>query len=190
VNVVVGDVSGKGIPAAILSSMLDGLCYGLGAQGGVEFDLGKVAGDVNRYLVGKSGFERFVSVFFGTLGTDGRLLYVNAGHNPPLRVTASGKVDLLRTGGMIMGMFEEAEFQTGELRVEPGDMLVLYSDGLTDSRSKAGERFGLDRLKEAAIRERRRGARGAHDAILAAVQAFTGGAPLVDDLTLLMLRKK
>ncbi len=188
VNLVVGDVSGKGIPAAIFSSMLDGLCYGIGAQAGGAADLGKAAGELNRYLVSKSGLEKFVSVVFGTLWADGRLAYVNAGHNPPLVIRGAGTVELLREHGMIMGMFDEAEYSASEVRLSRGEVLVLYSDGITEARARGGERFGVERLKAAARGAGGRSPKEIHDAILAETDSFTRSAPPGDDVTLMVVK--
>lgn len=188
IGVVVGDVSGKGIPAAIFSSMLDGLCYGLAVQPATPPELGEVAGKLNRYLVAKSGLQKFVSLFFGVIWEDGRFWYVNAGHNPPLWIDPNGEVDLLRTGGLIMGMFDDAVYSTGEIILQPRDVLVLYSDGVTEGRAPDGERFGLERLKKAALQHRSEDERGIHSAITLALARFVRGAPPSDDVTLMVVK--
>ncbi|MBI4600329.1 MAG: SpoIIE family protein phosphatase [Planctomycetes bacterium] len=189
VTVVVGDVSGKGASAAIFASMLDGLCYGLAARAGQGQDLGAAAADLNRYLVTKSGLQKFATLVFATLWADGRLAYLNAGHDRPLIVRAGGPLEILSSGGTIMGMLEEATYRPGEARLEPGDLLVVFSDGLTDARAPSGERFGAGRLLEAAAAHRGRSARETHDGILAAVSRFGAGVPAADDVTLLVVRK-
>jgi sigma-B regulation protein RsbU (phosphoserine phosphatase) len=168
--------------------MLGGLCYGIGAQTGGAADLGEAAGELNRYLVSKSGLEKFVSVVFGTLWADGRLAYVNAGHNPPLVIRGAGTVELLREHGLIMGMFDEAEYRASEVRLAPGEILVLYSDGITEARARDGERFGVERLKEAARGAGVRSPKEIHDAILAETDSFTRSAPPGDDVTLMAVK--
>lgn len=188
VNLVVGDVSGKGVPAAILSAMLDGLCYGLGAQPTEMPNLGKVACELNRYLVSKAGLQKFVSAVCLTVRRSGQLSYVNAGHPPPLCISHGGSIEALRTGGMILGVFEEAEYKTGEVSLHPGDVLLLFSDGITEARARGGALFGLERLKAVLLQSLTRSAREIHDAVLAAVSRFTMGGQPSDDVTLMVVR--
>jgi len=190
VNLIVGDVSGKGIPAAIVSSMLDGLCYGFGIHLSQTPELSTVAGQINRYLVSKSGTRKFVSVLYGTFWADGRFAYVNAGHNPGLWIKSTGEIELLRSGGMIMGMFEEATYKTEEIILAPGDTLILYSDGVTEARVSDGELFGMERLQQASLAARGGNAKEIHDSICAAVTRHTKDAPLLDDLTVMVVRLK
>ncbi len=185
VHVLIGDVSGKGIPAAM---MLDGLFYGMGAQVVADPDLGRAANALNRYLLSKSSDEKFVSAILGILWADGRFAYVNAGHNPPLCIRAGGEVEVLRPHGTILGMFEESRYSTVEIPLAKGDLLVLYSDGLTEARAKSGERFGFPRLQQAAVEASARSAREVHDAVLSAAARFTAGAPRSDDTTILVAK--
>lgn len=188
INLLLGDVSGKGIPAAMISSMLDGIFYGLGAQAQGVPDLGQAARELNRYLVSKSGEERFVSAIFGALSSTGKLTYVNAGHNPPICARAAGHLEILREHGMVLGMLEEAEYRPLEVQFLPGDVLVLYSDGITEARSRGGERFGLDRLQKVVLEQSQRSAREIHDSILSALARFAAGEPRGDDATLMVVK--
>ena len=189
-GLVVGDVSGKGVPAAMFSAMLDGLCYGLAANSRCLAELDTIAAQVNRHLLARAAPQRFVSLFFGMLLESGQLTYLNAGHNPPLRIDLAGKVEELRTGGMILGVLEEATYETGEVKLAPGDILVLYSDGITEALGSGGERFGKDRLRTVAVESRRLGAASIHRAILDALSEFLAGALPGDDVTLLVARFK
>jgi sigma-B regulation protein RsbU (phosphoserine phosphatase) len=186
-GIVIGDVSGKGVPAAIFSSMLDGFCKGVQSRSGDEPDLASGAAELNRYLVEKSRQERFFSAIFANVWSDGRFSYVNAGHNPPLRVRGSS-VEVLRQHGVILGVFEEASYKVSEVRLEPGDVVVLHSDGVTDTRSPTGERFADQRLREVIARAGRSSARQVHDAILDATRTFAAGVPAADDATLMVVR--
>lgn len=189
-NLIVGDVSGKGVPAAILSAMLDGLCYGFGIHLSQTRELSTVAGQINRYLVSKSGTRKFVTLLYGTLWADGRFAYVNAGHNPGLWIKSGGQIELLRSGGMIMGTFEDATYNTEEIILAPGDTLVLYSDGVTEARVPGGELFGMERLRLAALAARGKSPKEIHDSICSAVNQHTNDAPLLDDLTVMVVRLK
>ena len=184
----VGDVSGKGIPAAIMSSMLDGLCHGLASRASRTPDLGRLAGEINSFLLGRAGTEKFVSLFFGLLDRSGLFSYVNAGHNPPLRVTGRGDVELLRSGGLVLGALEDAVYEAREVRLAPGDILVLYSDGVTEARVADRDLFGLERLRDAAVEARKLPPREVHARVISGVSAFTRGAMQADDITLMVVK--
>lgn len=188
VGLTVGDVSGKGIPAAILSATLDGICHGLAAHYEAGRDLGQEAGEMNRYLTQKSTGRQFVSLFFGLLLEDGTLTYVNAGHNPPVRIDPSGRTEHLRTGDMILGVFDKTSFRTGHTALGHGDTLLLYSDGITEAPAESGKRFGLERLLKVAIACRQEDPRTLHDRILEEVHRFLGGTAPDDDITLLVAK--
>lgn len=188
-GLLVGDVSGKGIAAAIFSAMLDGHFLSLSSLPDARKDPGRFAGDLNRYLLGKSQGQKFVSFLFGVLHRTGRFVYVNAGHNPALHVDDAGEVSLLKTGGMIMGLLEEARYETGEVTLKPGDSLVLYSDGITETRNPRRDLYSLDRLQETAVDSRRLTAEEAHRAILESVEQFSEGSRATDDVTLLVVKK-
>lgn len=187
-GLAVGDVSGKGIPAAILSATLDGLSYGLASDPTRIPRLQEAAGVMNRYLIVKSAEERFVSLFFGVLSGDGALEYVNAGHNPPFLLRADGTVERLRATGTVLGAFEESTYESARVELRPGDILILYSDGLTEAKSPAGERFGADRLLAAARAAACRRPAEVHAAVLARLEEFAGEGPLADDRTLAVVR--
>jgi sigma-B regulation protein RsbU (phosphoserine phosphatase) len=189
-GLLVGDVSGKGIPAAIFSAMLDGHFYGLSSLRHPREDLGSLLVELNRYLVKKSRLQKFVSIVFGIIEAEGELVYVNAGHNPPIHVTAGGEVCRLASGGMILGMFEEAAYDCGFTRLDAGDVLLLYSDGITEARNSAREQFSMARLEALAAAHRHLGARAIHRTVLGELNRFVAGAPLSDDVTLLVVKKR
>jgi sigma-B regulation protein RsbU (phosphoserine phosphatase) len=171
-----------------MSSMLDGLCHGMAARASRAPDLGRLAGEINAFLLGRAPTEKFVSLFFGLLDSSGLFSYVNAGHNPPLRVTGNGEVELLRTGGLVLGALEDAAYEAREVRLAPGDTLVLYSDGVTEARVADRGLFGLERLREAAVEARALPPSEVHGRILSAVSSFTRGAMQADDITLMVVR--
>ncbi|HLU49291.1 MAG TPA: SpoIIE family protein phosphatase, partial [Planctomycetota bacterium] len=126
-SLLVGDVSGKGVGAAIFSALLDGHFLSLGSLADPERELGAQFEELNLYLIEKSRGQKFVSFVFGLLHDDGRLVYVNAGHHPPLHVRRDGTISRLGAGGTIMGLLEESRYEVGTAHLEPGDGLVLYS---------------------------------------------------------------
>jgi sigma-B regulation protein RsbU (phosphoserine phosphatase) len=124
---------------------------------------------------------------YGTLEPDGRLTYCNAGHNPPL-VIGSGGVRRLEVGGPIVGLFEGAQFQEETVILAPGDWLIVFSDGVSEAMSAAGDEYGEERIIGVAEKNRSAAPADFLNAIFADVRAFTKGAPQSDDITALVLR--
>jgi len=187
IGVLLGDVSGKGVPAAIYSAMLDGHFHALTDARASVGDLGDVAASLNRHLLSRARIERFVTLVYAVLSRDGELRYVNAGHNPPLLVPASGESRHLRAGGTVLGMLDDERWTAAHDQLEPGDVLVLYSDGLTEGRNSRRELYGLVRLERVVREVATRRAVEIHDAVLADWHGFTAPAPPADDVTLMVL---
>ena len=179
----VGDVSGKGVSAALLMSTLQSSFLGVASA---DDDLARVCSRVNRFLVDRTQPERYATFFVGRLSPDSRLCYVNAGHNPPL-LLREGESHRLMGGGMPLGLFAEAEYEVHEVRTCSGDLLLCYTDGVTEALSPSDEEFGEERLLDVATRQLGKGAHDVVDAVRAAVEDHTKGAPQFDDLTLLAL---
>jgi sigma-B regulation protein RsbU (phosphoserine phosphatase) len=139
---VLGDVAGKGPPAALLASMLQGIFTSNAYRGDTPATAICQANDA---LMRRAIEARFATIVYGALSCDGALTYCNAGHNPPLLVGKRG-VLRLETGGMVVGAFEQAIFDEQTLHSEPGDLLVAYSDGVTEARKATGDEFGEERL--------------------------------------------
>jgi sigma-B regulation protein RsbU (phosphoserine phosphatase) len=142
---------------------------------------------VNDGLIRRSVRARFATVVFATLAADGRLTYCNAGHNPPVLIRRDG-VRRLETGGLILGLFPHATYEEETLAMEPGDVLVIFSDGVTEALNATGEEFGETRLLPCVEAARERSAADLLDAILAEVRTFTALAVPHDDITALVLR--
>ena len=179
----IGDVSGKGVPAALLMSTLQSAFLGVS---GNEADLSKVCSRVNSFLVDRTSQERYATFFVGRLFPDARLDYVNAGHNPPLLLRGDETTRLMG-GGLPLGLFAHADYELQRVDLAPGDALLCYTDGVTESLNPEEEEFGEERLIEAALRSRDNGAEGVVAAVRAAVDEHTRGTPQFDDLTLLVL---
>jgi len=180
-----GDVSGKGVPAALLASNLQAAVRSAASRLPAPADL---CAEVNRALCGSVASGHFVTYFYGVLDTaSGQLRYCNAGHLPPLLATRNGCVTTLVTGGMVLGVAAEAGYQEGTVRLDPGDRLLVYTDGLTEARSPTGEEFGEERLRRA-IAGTPAGASGSSlvDNVLARVHAFSAGRR-EDDQTILVI---
>ncbi|MFO7768310.1 MAG: PP2C family protein-serine/threonine phosphatase [bacterium] len=183
---VIADVSGKGTPAALLMASLQAT---LRAVREVRPGLAATAEKVNAALFRTTDTEKFVTLFMAELEVESRRLrYVNAGHNFPILTRASGEQVLLEDGGLLMGVMEDAGYEEGEVRLEPNDVLVLYTDGVNEAQDPRGEEFGEESLRTL-IRERSYlGAREIRDEIYREVLAFAGSQPQYDDLTLVVLK--
>jgi sigma-B regulation protein RsbU (phosphoserine phosphatase) len=179
-----GDVSGKGPPAALLAAQLQGIFAARSHSDAAPAD---TITSVNRLLVRRAIESRFATVVYGVLSGDGLLTYCNAGHNPPLLITEDG-VHQLTTGGLILGAFREARFEQEERRLRPGDMLVVFSDGVTEAVSADGADFGDERLLTYVKAGRDLSAAALLEQLFHAVREFSAGAEPSDDRTALVLR--
>ena len=185
VAVALGDVCGKGPAAALLMCTLRSA---LRAHLEYDLPLDQVIARVNRSLVRDTPTGRFTTLFFAILEPkSGELSFVNAGHNPPMLVDAArGRVEELQIGGPLLGAFAELDFQVGRILLEPGQVLVIFSDGVTEARNSDEEEFGEERFRQLLLEH-------AHDLdgllarVFGAVDAFSGSEPQTDDLTLLAL---
>ena len=179
----VGDVSGKGPPAALLGAMLQGMFTAQGfAAGGPAETIARV----NGAMVRRSVESRFVTLFYGALYPDGRLTYCNAGHNPPFLV-GKGGTKRLDKGGMIVGVFDGIDFEEQTLTLQPGDVLVVFSDGVSEALNPQGEQFEDARILETLTETTAGNAQERLQALFASVRAFTAGAPQSDDVTVLVV---
>lgn len=179
-----GDVAGKGMPAALLTSMLQGI---FSAQSQLGLPLDGLIANVNRNLVRRATGNRFVTLFFGILDAAGVLTYTNAGHNPPLLVRPGAPLQELTEGGMVLGIFPDAAYESRTVRLEPRDHLVLFTDGVVEARNRDEEEFGDERLR--ALLEAHAGASSSQIVrrIEEAVAAFSAGTPQHDDITMMVV---
>jgi sigma-B regulation protein RsbU (phosphoserine phosphatase) len=184
---VVADVTGKGMPAALTVSTLHSALRLLLERQPLDTEL--VAG-LNRHLCAASSSNRFVTFFLAALEpADGALPYVNAGHNPALIVQRDGGVTRLGASGMPLGLFEAADYSFGEARLGPGELLVAYSDGITECTSPEEEEFELERLERLVQAHRDEPLPAIVDAVDQAVLDFAGDAAQGDDQTLVLVRR-
>ncbi len=180
----VGDVSGKGISAALLATLLQGVFYTTAAM---DLPLGEVAARVSRYLSMRSSDERYATLFYSVLDGSGGLDYVNAGHVPTFLKRAAGGCESLTLGGVPVGMFAEAQYETGRTKMNPGDFLVLYTDGVSEAMNPAGEFYGEDRLCELLAGYEGKSAEDLATVVQESVRAFMNGADQSDDITLMVV---
>ena len=137
-----GDVAGKGAPAGLLGARIQEI---FSAHAPTVSAPATTIARINSTLLRRALESRFVTMFYGLLYPDGRLRYCNAGHNPPMLVTSSG-VRRLETGGLIVGLFDDAVFEEETIQLTPGDLLVIFNDGISEATNHAGEEYGDDRI--------------------------------------------
>jgi len=188
VGMLVGDVAGKGMPAALLMSSLQARVQVLFED---PTDLAALVTRLNRIIVSNCPPNRFISFFIGILDSaTGDFTYVNAGHNPPLLAHAGGTVERLECTGLVLGIFGTAKFEQGKCRLEPGDVVVLFSDGVTEAcKPDVDEEFGEERLAQALTELRGESAQTIIDRVNQRVQEFTAGCSPADDITLVVAKR-
>ncbi len=184
---VLADVSGKGMPAALLSSMV------LGALS-TEFRSGarppEALNRLSQLVFEKSLPFQFVTLFLFVQKPDGEGQFISAGHNVAyLFRSATGKIEQLAPDAGLLGLFESACFESRAFHLDQGDILVVYSDGLTDAETPTGEMFGEKRLLEIIQREGPTGSDAIEQSILKGIQDFTQGMPQTDDITFVIVEK-
>ena len=187
VAMVLGDVSGKGMPASLLMMGLQARVQVLAED---PTSLADVVTRLNRITSAKIPSDRFITLFFCVLdGDTGELKFCNAGHNPPLLVRQDGTYSELKGGGPVLGIIPDIAYTEYHEELHPGDMLVVYSDGVTEANNPAGEEFDVSGLTETVIPARGDSAHTVIERINDAVQTFTAGAPQSDDITLIVARR-
>jgi serine phosphatase RsbU (regulator of sigma subunit) len=181
-----GDVSGKGTGAALLMTVLRAAVR----AHWTEPKLAEAVARINRTVCQNVPSSKFVTFFLAALdpGT-GRLDFVNAGHNPPLLVRAGGEVETLSDGGLVLGIFDDVVYDGGRVEMRPGDTLVIYSDGVTETWDPDDEEFGEERLRALAVENRTLAAEELQAAILREIERFEAGARATDDRTIVVLKR-
>ena len=183
-GVSIADIAGKGLPAALLMSNLQAAVRAFAQE---SVSPASINSSVNRLLCRNMAAGRFATFCYARVDpAAGRLLYSNAGHNPPLLVRPDGSVDRLSEGGMVLGVFPDNQYEQAEVGIEPGDRLLFYTDGITEARNPEGDEYGEERLAQAAIAVRTLSAEAVKDAVLADVNRFTDGK-FEDDATLIVV---
>jgi sigma-B regulation protein RsbU (phosphoserine phosphatase) len=185
-GLAIADVSGKGIPAALIMA---GFRMSLLAEIRNEFAIRAVMRKVNTLLHESTERDRFVTAFYGVLDSKNRvLIFSNAGHNPPILLRAGGGIEYLVEGGLALGVLEDSRYEERPIALGGGDVLVMYTDGVSEAESSAGEQFGRRRIEEVTRRLANRSSREILEGIVEAVVAWSGERGPNDDLTLLVVR--
>jgi serine phosphatase RsbU (regulator of sigma subunit) len=181
-----GDVSGKGTGAALLMTVLRAAVRGHWGVG----EPAEAVARINRTVCQNVTPGKYVTFFMGRLDPEtGAMAYVNAGHNPPIVVRADGTLDSLTTGGVVLGLFEEGEYEQAATRLGPGDVLVVFSDGVTETWNPDDVEFGDARLAELVRQGRDLDAAALEAEILRELERFAEGTKATDDRTLIVIKR-
>jgi len=186
IGIAIADASGKGIPAALLISLVQA---SLRAEVKNKLSPPLVLSNINQLIFTSTSSEKFATMFYAELHPEERRLsYCNAGHNYPILVHEDGKVEFLEAGGLILGAFAEATYEGAEIVLRKNDTLFFYSDGLTDNRNPQDEEFGESRLLDLLLQNRSLTADGLKEKLIEEVANFSQGALPFDDLTMVVLK--
>lgn len=187
VTLVLADVAGKGVPAALFMALSRTIIRILTRWPGSPAGIIRSS---NSIFIEDSGSVSFVTLFFGVLDAQSCILrYVNAGHNPPVLYRAERNLSTLEPTGPVIGLLDDPDYSEGSVTLSPGDVLVIYSDGVTEAMDPDGKLFTEERLYEVIQQHHLSSAEGLMQAIVLAVRTFVGTAPQSDDLTLIVVKR-
>jgi len=185
---LIGDVVGKGLGAALLVSHILSWTRFMVDQ---QWDPHALIVKLNQQVFDCTDTVRFTTFFLGYLDpATGHVTYVNAGHNPPFVIRADGSVETLKPTGMPVGIIEESTYTTGEMVLNPGDLITLYSDGIPETQDKEDEEYGEDNFEKLLVAERNNDLVGLFDKLQGELKQFRGDAPIGDDVTMVVLRRQ
>ena len=186
IGIVIADVSGKGIPAALIMASVRA---GLIAEIRNNYAIRSIMAKVNNLLFESTASDIYVTAVYGVLDPKNRIFtFSNAGHNAPILRRADGEMKYLTEGGMALGMFENSKYEERPLGVGPGEIIVFYTDGVTEAKNDDQEEFGTRRLKQVIDDSHQFGARQIRENIYEAVKKFTGISHQEDDLTMIVAK--
>lgn len=186
IGLAIADVSGKGVPASLLMSNLQASLHSQVAAGA---EITKMTGNLNNFLQAHTSYDKFITFFYAELDTASKsLTYVNAGHNPPYLYHSDGTFRTLDKGGLILGMMANMPYESETVSLQKGDLVVLFTDGVTEAKSKNDsdfEEWRLEKLLQEIVSD---SVDEIIERIISAVQEFSAGVPQADDITVLALR--
>jgi sigma-B regulation protein RsbU (phosphoserine phosphatase) len=188
IGIVIADASGKGLPSALIMTGLQGRVHILAEH---LYGVSKLVTLLNDSTVKHSPAERYATLFFAVLNiSNGELVYCNAGLNPPMIARHDGSVEGLSGGGGVVGLFVGMKYEEYRTHLDPGDSLLLCSDGITDCMNAEGEDFGEDRLAAVLRKYRDLPARAIIEALFSALNEWDQGAEFADDVTAVVVRRQ
>lgn len=188
IGIVIADASGKGVPAALLIARMQAV---LQSEASLGKNVSQIMASVNRFISQATTMDNFATCFYGELDVARKMLYYcNAGHNYPLLVKKDGSIEQLITGGLLLGAFPDAIYESGEIEICFGDVLVMYTDGLTEMMDSDEKEYGEVKLTDHAIRLRAQPVEAICSKIIKSVKQFASGLSEVDDMTLVIIKAK
>jgi serine phosphatase RsbU (regulator of sigma subunit) len=186
-GVIVGDVAGKGLPAALMMSSLQARVQVLSEE---TEDIADFVTRLNRSVSASCPGNRFITFFIAMFDpANGEFSYCNAGHNPPFLIRKNGDVEQLEIGGPVLGILKQMQYQSGSGKLEPGDIIGMYSDGVTEARNPADDEFGDDPTMVQFVERRGNSAQEIVTGLFHHLEGFMSTAPAADDITLVVLKR-
>lgn len=188
VLLAIADVTGKGVPASLLMANLQASLH---VMLPMDLSIEEAVIHINRVICDNTDADKFITFFVAILDrATGKMDYVNAGHNPPTIVRSDGTLEMLETGGLLLGVMKGLGYEKGVVELNPGDVFAMFTDGVTEAMSKEGEEYGEERLEPLLVQNRDATADEILDVIRSDISRFTSGvATLSDDLTMVVLKK-
>ncbi len=188
-GILVADVVDKGAAAALLMAFGRTLLRTLAEEAPEDPD--RVLSNVNQRMLSYTDASHFLTVFYGILEPEkNELVYSNAGHNPAIHLkAANGEMKMLKNTGMPLGLFDDQDWQQRKIQLEPGDLVVMYTDGITDAQSPLNELYGMGRFSKTLQANRKRPLAELEKLVIEDIDRFLDGAPQPDDMAMVILRK-
>jgi serine phosphatase RsbU (regulator of sigma subunit) len=187
-GVVVADVAGKGMGASLLMASLRAALL---AEINPQYDILEMSQRLNSFVYQSSPMNSFITFFFCDVNrVSGELRYINAGHNPPLILNNSGEFSSLDSTGMALGMFPDARFESGSIRLESEEMAILFTDGIPEGRNKAQEEYTEERLRNLILSHQNLSVQLLEKTVLDDVASFSEGTEQADDITLVLIKRQ
>ncbi len=186
-GVTVADVSGKGVSASLLMASLRASLH---SEVHIHYDIEKMAAKLNDFIHRSSSINSFITFFFCELNMkSGKLVFVNAGHNPPIVLEKKGKIRRMESCGLCLGMFPDVEYKVQTVALNPGDIVLLFTDGITESRNKENKEFEENKLLKILKKDSKLSAQELVNEIQEEVKNFTSGTEQMDDMTVVVIKK-
>ncbi|MFH2055249.1 MAG: SpoIIE family protein phosphatase, partial [bacterium] len=186
ISIVLADVSGKGMPAALLAAQLQAA---MRSEVRHHIGLAEALSNVNELVHNSTSYEKFATLFVADFCPDtGLMRYANAGHNYPIHLSGESGVNELERGGLLLGAFPNAQYEQGELTLGDGDVVLFYTDGLSEAEDLEGQQYGEKRILRLLQENRHLGPEAIQASLVNDVQQFVGDASLQDDMTLIVLK--
>ncbi len=184
---MIADVAGNGMSASLLMASLRAALY---SEVHPDYSAEAMTVKLNDFVHSSSSSDRFITFFFGELEkASGALSYINAGHNPPILLRHEGGIERLESCGFCLGMFPSVRYEEKKTSLRPGDLVLFYTDGITESRNKSKEEFDEHRVIAVLQKHGHRSAQEIMDLVLEELKAFTECTDPADDMTLVIVKR-